>query len=428
MNHRRRTLIRLYGLLGIAAVFCLLWGCGPIWDYPQLQQSRDGQDLSFYQPPESKEAFPNPDQRPLKNIILCIGDGMGINQVALARHYGPGAAGKLWMERLAFAGLMRTGNIDDQITDSAAAITAMLCSVKTRNGMIGQTPDRASWLSIAERLQEEGYRIGVIATSTITHATPAGMAAHVSKRGAEADIAVQMLNAKMDVLFGGGRKYWLPEAASGGERKDNRNLLSEAQQAGYQIVDSRAQMEAVSAGPVIGLFADDALKTFAPEPSLAEMTRTALRILSEGTPNQSEPFFLLVEGSQIDWACHANDAETCVRQTLLFDMAVKEVLDFAAADRQTLVIVTADHETGGLILQERKNVPGNVRVRWISKDHTYKKVPVFAYGPGAEQFTGVLDNTEISVQIACLLGIEDFPRRLWEAEAAEVEPVFEMNK
>lgn len=423
MNDRCYPSIRTYGLYLLAAGICLWWGCGVIWNYPEPMQPEGGQDLSFYQPTESNETLSDPDQAPLRNVILCIGDGMGVNQVSLARRRSVGEEGRLWMERLPYTGRVRTNNVKGKVTDSAAAVTAITCSVKTENGMIGMASDKTSWMSIAECLQEEGYRTGVVVTSTITHATPAGMAAHVPDRGKQADIAVQMLDAKMDVLFGGGRKYWLPKSVDGGARKDRRNLFAEAKRAGCQIVGSREQMEAVSAGRVIGLFQDDALTTIAPEPSVAEMTRAALRILTAGTPSRSEPFFLMVEGSQIDWACHNNNEAGCLRQTLLFDMAVKEVLNFAAADRQTLVLVTADHETGGLTLKNRKGAPGNVLVKWKSKNHTKRKVPLFAYGPGAEEFAGTLDNTEISVKIARLLGIEDFPRRLPEAEKAEEKSV-----
>jgi len=402
-------------ILPVAVFSCVFW-CGlSAADYPKPLYSEEGHDISFYLPPESKDPFFNLPGLPLRNIVICIGDGMGLSQVALARYRGTGADGKLWMERLPVTGWVRTHNSEGQVTDSAAAITAMVCGVKTKNGIIGQTPDGTSWMTLDGRLQQEGYRVGAVATCTITHATPAGFAAHVPKRGAEADIAVQMLDAKMDVLFGGGRKYWLPKSVDGGVRKDHRNFLAEARQMGYRIVQDRKGMKSVSSGPVIGLFSEDAMTTVAPEPSLAEMTRAALRILTDGSEDASAPFVLLVEGSQIDWACHINNANACVRQTLLFDMAVREVLKFAVLDQHTLVLVTADHETGGLVLLEGDKDKDTVKVSWATKDHSASQVPLFAFGPGAEQFAGVLDNTEIALKIAQLLALEDFPQPLPKA-------------
>lgn len=421
MTQKRWTTVGFFS----SAVFVFIFGvCSFGSNYPETLQNEDIHDISFYRPPETKKPLANPKGTSLRNIVICIGDGMGVNQVALARRRGAGTDGRLWMERMPCTGLVRTHNIEGRITDSAASITAILCGVKTQNGTIGQSPDGVAWMSVARRLQEEGYRLGAVATSTITHATPAGTVAHVPSRGAQTDIAVQMFEAKMDVLLGGGWKYWLPESEAGGVRTDNRNLLVEAKWNGYRIVKTREQMETVSAGPVLGLFQEDALTTLAPEPALAEMTCTALRILTTG-PESSAPFLLLVEGSQIDWACHHNNEGVCVRQTLLFDMAVKEVLDFAAADRQTLVLVTADHETGGLSLNEDDD--GRIRVKWSTGGHSAADVPLYAFGPGAERFYGVLDNTEIAVRIARLLGIGDFPRCLTGSEKAGKEAVLQTS-
>lgn len=411
-------------LLVSAAVFLslslLFWiGCSS-WHYTVSEKS----DIAFYQPPQTTQRLDNPGPGRPHNIILCIGDGMGINQIALARQAAAGAAGRLWMERMPYTALVSTHNVRGEVTDSAAAITAILCSIKTRNDRLGQDEKGVNWISLPQRLQSEGCRLGVVATSTITHATPAGMAAHIHNRDLEARIAEQMFNARIDVMLGGGRKYWLPDSEPEGLRTDRRHLLAEAQQAGYTLVRNRQHLQAVEQGRVLGLFQADALTTLPPEPSLQEMTQAALRILTNSKPEK--PFFLLIEGSQIDWACHANQEKVCIRQTLLFDLAVREALNYAAADKQTLVLVTADHETGELTLSGGSLKPNLMKARWSSKNHSAAQVPLFAFGPGAEQFTGVLDNTEISRRIAQLLGIEDFPKALPKKRAAAQLPSIHM--
>jgi alkaline phosphatase len=278
--------------------------------------------------------------------------------------------------------------------------------------------------SILEILSKKGWRTGLAATSTITHATPAGFASHVSSRAKEEQIARQMLNCRVDILFGGGKKYWLP-AAIGGARSDGANLLNQAKSAGWQIIDTKQQLDALLPGPAIGLFADDALTTYSPEPAIAEMTAAAIKLLSAESKDWFAPepkFFLMVEGSQIDWACHKNNADNCVRQTLLFDLAVKEALDFAGRDKQTLVIVTADHETGGLVLTADKNGK-EIAARWTTKGHTAADVPLFAFGPGCEKFSGCIDNTDIPKKIADLLNLADFPKVLEQKNAEERSPL-----
>jgi alkaline phosphatase len=376
--------------------------------YPSAQG--DTKDISFYKAAPANWAAGRISGRDVRNVIFCIGDGMGANEIALARQKAVGQDGKLWMERLPVMGLVRTFAANHAVTDSAAAATAMACSVKTKNGTLGIGIDGKAYTSILEALSKKGWRTGLVVTSTITHATPAGFASHVNSRNSERDIAGQMFDDRVDVLFGGGQKYWLPE-----NTKDGKNLIALAKQAGYHVVQGRAELMALTEGPVLGLFEEDALTTFAPEPSLAEMTQKAIALLSVKNKDWFAPepkFFMMMEGSQIDWAGHANDTDNSIRQTLLFDMAVKEAIDFARYDRHTLVLVTADHETGGLALPEDKNNAQNVAADWIVKNHTAADVAIFAYGPGAEDFAGVMDNTDIAKKIAKLTGVSPFPQAL----------------
>ena len=386
-------------------------GCSPSLEtfyYRMAAPPGDDTDLSFYRGPVSDTAWVNPPAGEVNNVIYCIGDGMGFNHVALTRHYAQ-PANRLWMDMLPVKGQMTTHSANRDVTDSAASGTAMACGIKTDNGMVGMNPDKVAYSSILELLDQKGWRTGLVVTSAISHATPAVFAAHVDSRDKQDEIARQMFDNRVDVMLGGGRKFW------------NDAMLSDAAAEGYQVIESRDQLPSLTYGPVLGLFADDGMTTFDPEPMLPVMANTAITLLSSKSPAWFSPqpkFFLMIEGSQIDWAGHANDADRMVRQTLLFDMAVEEALDFARRDGHTLVIVTADHETGGLRLVPGDNEIG-VKARWTTGQHTAANVPIFAYGPGAQIFAGRIDNTDIPKRIAELTGITQFPvvRQKRRAEA-----------
>lgn len=372
-------------------------GCSPQTFYYRMAAPRGEGGTAFYRGPASNAVMVNPPSGEVHNVILCIGDGMGFNHVQLTRQYAPSK--RLWMDTLPIKGQMTTYSANDDVTDSAAAGTALACGIKTNKGMIGMKPDKVPYGSILETLDRKGWRTGLVATSAISHATPASFASHVESRGEQDEIARQLFDNRVDVLLGGGRKYW------------DDDMIAGAAAEGYQVIETREQMAALKYGPVLGLFAGDGMTTFEPEPFLAEMTHAAIAMLSSKGSEWFAPepkFFLMVEGSQIDWAGHANDAERMVRQTLLFDMAVKETLEFARRDGHTLIIVTADHETGGLRLEPDDNAIG-VKARWTTGKHTSANVPIFAYGPGAEKFAGTLDNTDIPKRIAELTGITKFP-------------------
>ncbi len=372
----------------------------------------DPNDISFYRGPARDRSYPADSGR-VRNVILLIGDGMGLSQVSLARMKALGSEGNLNMQLLPIHGLIRTHSADRLVTDSAAAGTALASGVKTNNGMIGMTPDETPYCSILELAQAKGMATGLVATSTISHATPASFGSHVKSRGMEPEIAEQLIGNRINVLFGGGRKYFLPKSHADSGRKDDRNLLAEAEEAGYTVIESANQLRWVHGPRVLGLFQVDALTTISPEPMLAELTNRAITILDETATDSRKygrGFFLMVEGSQIDWACHGNDAKTCIRQTLLFDEAVRQAVDFARADGRTLVVVTADHETGGLTIPGGSLKGDDVKVHWSTKGHSAAPVPVYAIGPKSELFAGVYDNTEIPQRIARALGIREFPQ------------------
>ena len=373
-------------------------------EYKNQDEQRDNSFTTF-----------NGVENDVKNIILMIGDGMGLGQVTLARLEAAGQDGLLHMDTFPVTGLMRTHSANALVTDSAASGTAMACGIKTNNHMIGMDPDGKKYLSILEAAREHSMSTGLVVTSSITHATPACFAAHVESRHNETAIAKQLIDGKINVLFGGGRSFFLP-AHKGGERKDRLNLIEEAQNRGYVYISTGNEMKNTQEPFMLGLFQNNELLFDETEPSLSELTIKAIEILNAN----ENGFFLMVEGSQIDWACHDNNKKNMIERTLAFDEAVKSVRDFAEKDGRTLVIVTADHETGGLV------VLGNgedfkIQNQWATGGHSAMPVPVYAFGPGAFLFTGVYDNTDLAKKMAYLLNINDFPSIIVDGEVRALD-------
>ncbi len=358
-----------------------------------------------YVPAESTAPLPMVFEDDVKNVILLIGDGMGLVHAQATRFAVVGPDGRLHFERLPVTGLMDVHAVDKLITDSAASGTAMACGVKTLKGRISMTPDEQVVPTILEAARDKGLATGVISTSSVTHATPASFMAHVLKRSRQLDIAVQIATSGTDVILGGGWKYFTP-SDNDGDRQDGRNLLDEMRRDGYQVLRTKEDFLKADAGrKMIGLFQNGYLTTVTTEPTLAEMTAGALDVLDD----DPDGFFLMVEGSQIDWAGHDNDFDYMVRQTVLFDDAVRVASEFAQSHPGTLVIVTADHETGGIQVEKGDRDGRNLDIDWASDGHTAQGVPLYAYGPGSLRFTGVFDNTDIARRIAELLALEGIP-------------------
>jgi len=370
--------------------------------------------FSFYKPSSETTYYPPVKNTQVRNVVLFIGDGMGFGPVALARMEAAGPDARLYMERMPVAAFVRTHSADAVVTDSAAAATALATGCKTNNGMVSLSPEGKKYLTILEAAKNKGMATGLVATSTITHATPACFAAHNKSRNNQPQIAEDLLANKVNIILGGGREYFLPKTNTNSKRTDQKDLIDQAKKAGYLYIQTPEQLSSAQGPYLLGLFQDGALTTEGPEPALAELTEKAIEILSrkkKGLFQKKKSFFLMVEGSQIDWACHGNDAANTVRQTLLFDQAVKAALDFAAKDKHTLVVVTADHDTGGLVIKAAET-QGKPELSWSTKSHTALPVPLFAYGPGAELFCGVYDNTDVPKKIAKSLGIKSFPKIL----------------
>lgn len=392
MKNRHLAVLGIIVLIGIVLVLEFPFGGSDVL-------RRDGTQET------NQQVYPSAGGTEIRNVMLFIGDGMGMAQIAAARYHYLGPRGRLNMERMPVTGLITTHSADNLVTDSAASGTALATGFKTNNGMISITPDGKKVLTILEACRDIGKSTGLVVTSRVTHATPAVFAAHVRSRYHETDIAEYILKTRVNVIFGGGRDYFLSSKEAGSGRVDDMDLLALAKKSGYQLVTDKKSMASSSGAYVLGLFQLEALTTFSPEPSLAEMTAKAIQLLSQ----DPEGFFLMVEGSQIDWECHENEADEVLRQLKLFDEAVKAGIDFALTEGKTLVIVTGDHETGGMSLTAGAADGSNIRIDWTTHSHTAVPLPLFAFGPGASQFTGLHDNTDIPVMMARLLKIEGFP-------------------
>lgn len=291
-----------------------------------------------------------------KNIIFCVADGMAASVPTMADHFQERVHGKgsywRWLMNQPFVvnGLQDTRSLNSLVTDSSAASSAWGCGRHIWNGMVNMFPDGTKLRTLTDLMQEAGLRTGLVTTATITHATPAGFAVCCVQRDLEAQIAEEYLKSGIHVLLGGGDKFFSPE-----KRSDKRDLYAEFQKRGYAILRNRDQVLEARDGKLLGIFAnghlpytvdrdnDVALQRSAP--TLAQMASAAIRNLSN--PNG---FLLQIEGARVDHGGHANDVAAMIYDQIAFEEAVKVAVDFALEDGETLVIITADHATGGVAL------------------------------------------------------------------------------
>ena len=325
-----------------------------------------------------------------KNIILLIGDGMGVSHVFAGLTANKG---HLFLENFKHVGFSKTQSADNYITDSAAGGTALSSGHKTNNGSIGVDAQNKPVKTILEEAEEKGLATGLVSTSSITHATPASFISHQSGRSMYEEIAADFLKTDIDVFIGGGIDHF-------SKRKDGRNLMVELKAKGYRVETDMKEIGKVESGKLAGLTAPVHMgRTNERGDILPIATKTAIDILD----NNKKGFFLMVEGSQIDWGGHASNTIYVVEDMLDFDRVIGQTLDFAEKNRETLIIVTSDHETGGMALTGGSIENGVVKAAFPTTDHTSVMVPVFAYGPGAEEFIGIMENTDIFFKMRKLL-------------------------
>lgn len=316
-----------------------------------------------------------------KNIVLMIGDGMGLAQIALTQ-----AATSYQLalfEWFKVMGFINTSSADDYITDSAAGATAFSTGVRTKNHMIGMGPDSVARITLAEKFHMGGLATGLLATCAITHATPASFFSHQVNRNMGKEIGADMPKSGIDVFMGGGWPH-----------VDSINLV----RAGFDIRHGLDAFLSANSPKVAGFYS----RSMHP-PKMSQgrgdfLPRASVKLL-ELLNRDPDGFFAMIEGSQIDWGGHDNDADYIIEETRDFDRAVLKVLEWAQKDGQTLVIVTADHETGGLTMPGWDAEKKKPVAKFSTGDHTGIPVPVFAYGPGAEDFAGHYLNTDIYFKI-----------------------------
>ncbi|QSX24298.1 alkaline phosphatase [Priestia megaterium] len=410
----------------------------------------------------------------VKNVIMMVPDGYS---TAYATNYRWYKGKESTMDSL-LVGMVRTHSANTEVTDSAAAGTAYATGVKTNNGMVSVTPQGKELKTVLEGAESKGKSTGLVVTSSLTDATPAAFSSHVTDRNNEVAIPSQILSNNVDVILGGGKDFFLPEKLGG--KQTSQNLVEKAKKQGYQYVETEKQLANAKGKKVLGLFADEGMspeldRETTKEPSLATMTTKALDTLKK----DKDGFFLMVEGSQIDWAGHSHDAARAMKDAESFEKAVEEVVKFAKKDGNTLVVIAGDHDTGGMSvggydqydtkvdilrnvtasapyieskfnkdfsnvkevvkqytkldltdeevqrIKDAKQSNGDQPIKdsdnvaytisniiseraligWTSKAHTGTDVPLYAYGKGAQSFSGLKQNTDIANLLAKAMNV-----------------------
>lgn len=329
----------------------------------------------------------------VKNIVFMIGDGM-----SLMHMYSAWTAnrGKLNLENCQAVGLAKTYCFDKLITDSGAAGTALATGHKTRYHSVGVDPDGKPLTPLTDLAAARGKSTGVVVTCQLNDATPAAFCAHNSDRNQGDAIAADYVNCGVDFIFGGGKRYF-------NERPDGRDLFAEMREKGYQTPLSKEELQAIKGGKVLAVWDQYDLPAPAVRKELlTESSMKAIEVLSQN----KKGFFLMIEGSQIDDYGHSNRLEPLMEEILDFDRVIGEVFKWAAADGETLVIVTADHETGGLTLVGGDLANGEIVGKFSTGNHSGVMVPVYAFGPGAEAFTGIYENTDVFEKISKAMGMK----------------------
>jgi alkaline phosphatase len=344
-----------------------------------------------------KDKEGNPE---VKNVIFMIGDGMGLAHVAgtiISQGYEP-----LNLERAQFIGLAKTYSANNRVTDSAASGTALATGTKTYNGAIGVDVDKQPVESILEKAEDNGLATGLVATYSVTNATPAAFIAHVESRKMEEEIAEYYLKTDIDLFLGGGSKFFT-------KREDGRDLTAELRAKGYTMVDNIDDIVAFEGDKLGALLSENAMPRMINGRGdfLPQATGKALEILKK---NSKKGFFIMIEGSQIDGGGHAKNPSIVFTETVDFDKAVGVAFDFADRNPGTLVVVTADHETGGMSIPSGKpdfSLPDQgVNYEFSTSGHTGIFVPIYAYGAGADHFSRIMENTDIPRTMEKLLKLK----------------------
>lgn len=344
-----------------------------------------------YEHPYAVEKLQAPKGKKVKNVILMIGDGMSLMHV-----YTAWAAnrGKLWLENAQATGLSKTWAVKKLVTDSGSGGTSLATGVKTVYHAVGVDPEGKPLTSLVDVAKELGKDAGMAVTCRLWDATPCDFCCHNIDRDKEEELVGDYPTSGVDFVFGGGAQKFT-------NRKDGRDIFKELQKKGYHV--SRTLDDFFAYDKNSRIFAVPYDKdTPLPDERGDLLARASMKGISLMNQNKNG-FFMMIEGSQLDDYGHFNQLDLLMKETLDFDQTVGEVMKWAAKDGETLVVVTADHETGGLTLVNGNKDEERVECCFSSKDHTGAMVPVYAFGPGAENFTGIFENTDVFKKIKKLM-------------------------
>lgn len=344
-----------------------------------------------YEHPYAVEKLQAPKGKKVKNVILMIGDGMSLMHVYTA---WTANRGKLWLENAQATGLSKTWAVKKLVTDSGSGGTSLATGVKTVYHAVGVDPEGKPLTSLVDVAKELGKDAGMAVTCRLWDATPCDFCCHNIDRDKEEELIGDYPTSGVDFVFGGGAQKFT-------NRKDGRDIFKELQKKGYHV--SRTLDDFFAYDKNSRIFAVPYDKdTPLPDERGDLLARASMKGISLMNQNKNG-FFMMIEGSQLDDYGHFNQLDLLMKETLDFDQTVGEVMKWAAKDGETLVVVTADHETGGLTLVNGNKDEGRVECCFSTKDHSGAMVPVYAFGPGAENFTGIFENTDVFKKIKKLM-------------------------
>ena len=340
--------------------------------------------------PYKVEKIAPPKGKKVKNVILMIGDGM-----SLAHMYTAWTAnrGQLWLENAQYTGLSKTWCTNRLVCDSGSGGTALATGQKTCYHAVGTDPQGNPLTTLCDLAKAKGKSAGIAVTCRLWDATPCDFSCHNLDRDKEQELIGDYPTSGIDYAFGGGAKYFT-------NRADGRDIFKELEANGYHVSRTWDDLAAWKSGKVFAVPYD--VDTPLPDERGDLLARASLKGIELLNQNRNG-FFMMVEGSQLDDYGHFNQLDLLMKEKLDFDHTIGKMMKWAAQDGETLVVVTADHETGGLTLVDGNKDEGKVTCCFSTKSHSGVMVPVYAFGPGSEQFSGIMENTDIFKKIKALM-------------------------
>jgi alkaline phosphatase len=397
-------------ILALALFIFSFFGGGELALGNLVLRTQEGVSYPLQAPKPSVQSSPRGDESSApqaRNVVLCIGDGMGIGHISAAADLLTHPGGTLAMVDTEFVGLVRTWAANTLVTDSAASGTALATGYKTDMKMVSVLADGSIPQTLFEAARDHGMVTGVITTSGLVDATPACFTTHVGNRDSYEEILPQMLASGTDVLIGGNWSGFKKAKRNRKYRDMEVDLERSGSEKGFNVIRDPDAIESTPL-PILAVFPPRNRSGYGQQhgPPLAVSARHVIELFLE----REKPFLLVIESEVTDSLAHENNIEALMEGMRELDEAVAEVLDLVAHRGDTLVLVTADHDTGSLAVTDGYYEDGRAMVRWATSEHSSQWVPLFAFGPGAGRFTGVLDNTEIAVLTARTLGFKSFPQ------------------